>query len=884
MRRKTIILSIFLLAVSVTSEGAVLNGNRNGKPFFKNISALEYGGHNRNFDIECDTTGKVYVANFEGLLEWDGVRWSMIHTPGISRVTSLHKTEKQQIWFGGYNVLGYLDADDKAQYIVTDTSANIKFGEVLQIRSHKNVIEFDAGSNRYSIENGRLKEGYSIASESVKTSIWQGYEVNEVLVLDNLGYTALATTENGIIIFDQEGDFISKLTTEDGLCSNNIESIAYDGKGGLWGATNNGLFIVTISQVFSMFDTTDGLNGQVTSILHHNGTLYVGTLQGLFIQTGDSHFKKASEINLACWQIISTPSGAILGATAEGLFIHDNSVKQLTSRHTLSVVVDDDGSFITGETDGIYRVLPNGQSQKMNNIQNVSRFEKDEDGGIWAITYYDETYLKPPKDARFRSKDRDDLTLLFGYTDLSGRYWHADDNNMGLYCDQLTETESKWCKLLDSYSIEAMEVSDNVIYVGGNFGLIRLSLYDMGLEKPFEPVLYIRSLNQDNATLNLSVSIDKSDPLGVPKYSYKLRANDNWSRWTTYGQMDFANLSSGNYSLSVRAVDSYGNIVEKDPYLFKVHPPFYLKWYAFIVYVLLVAGITFGFIRIKLLKAKMEQERLERIVDQRTSQLKEAQNQLLRQEKQATVGKLTSGLIDRILNPMNYINNFSHLTIDLSKDLLADIEDEKENMNADTYDDCLDIADMMKNNLEKIEQHGLATTRILKAMEELLKDRSGKVEQADIVQICKKDYEMCLTYHKAEIDELGIDVQLRSSSDSIMVNVNQENLSKAIMSLMANGFYAVHKKFMKDSGGTPIVRIEVAEAEKGCMIKVFDNGIGIEESIIDKIFDPFFTTKPTAEAPGVGLYLSQQVIQDFGGSISVESKKDEYTIFTIILP
>ena len=138
----------------------------------------------------------------------------------------------------------------------------------------------------------------------------------------------------------------------------------------------------------------------------------------------------------------------------------------------------------------------------------------------------------------------------------------------------------------------------------------------------------------------------------------------------------------------------------------------------------------------RLLKEKM---RLEKIVDERTSQIRKqkdeieeksqslekalndlsaAQYQLLRQERMATVGTLTKGLVDRILNPMNYVNNFSHMSLGLLKDMKANLEDEEEKMSQDNFDDCLDILDMLNTNLSKIEQHGVNTTRMLKVMEE----------------------------------------------------------------------------------------------------------------------------------------------------------------------
>ena len=120
-------------------------------------------------------------------------------------------------------------------------------------------------------------------------------------------------------------------------------------------------------------------------------------------------------------------------------------------------------------------------------------------------------------------------------------------------------------------------------------------------------------------------------------------------------------------------------------------------------------------------------------------------------------------------------------------------------------------------------------------------------------------------------------------------------LNKTIMDLLGNAVYAVVKKAqknledcpsdaVKNQEPAPQILLFATKAEGRYILKIRDNGIGIEATIIDKIFDPFFTTKTTNEAAGIGLYLSREIIQNHGGDISVESVKDEYTEFTITLP
>jgi len=860
----------------------------NAKPFFRNVSALEYHGHNRNFDIECDTTGRVYVANFEGLAKWDGASWTMVHTPGVSRITSLFKAPDGVIWVGGYNTVGYIDSNDDIHYIASDTTANVSFGEISDIYFFDGHINFDAGNSYFIINGETIEEGAPLAGVSARAGSWHGIDVNKVLRIEDMALTILATKTEGVVICDMDGNVMDKIDTDDGLCSDNISSIIYDGKGSVWGTTDNGLFQLFVTQVYSFFDDTDGLLGQVTSILHSGGRLYVGTLQGLYVGDSEGHFTKVPGLDLACWQIVKTGKDDIIAATAQGAFKYDGGrLIEITPRHAISIFVESNNSFLTGEADGIYRNYLDGKkSEQLNDAPNVCKFVYDRFGIVWAINYYQETYALSMSGSLFYKSDNGDISLLFEYTDRQGRIWKSGPDNKGLVCASLSPETAQWCKPLDQYSIEAMDVDGDIAYIGGIFGLIRLDLGKMSESTPFKSKLYLRSFHNEDNFVSFSVSTDKSDPIGANLYSYRLHDNDTWSKWNSNPNITFDQLTIGKYQLSVQCQDAYGNISRIETLPFKIDPPFWFQWYALIFYLFVLVAIIFGFFRYRLYKARMEQLRLEEIVEQRTSQLKEAQNLLLRQEREATVGKLTKGLIDRILNPLNYINNFSHLSIELAKDISDNLDDDKDNMTEDIYEDCLDITDMLKTNLSKIEQHGVATTRILKAMEELLKDRSGKVEEADMAALCRKDFEMLQSYHKENISSYNIDTHFNIPDGQVIATVNQENVSKVIMSVLANSIYALAKKAQKGDSYKPEVTLSLEKGPggKGCRIIVHDNGIGIEESIIDKIFDPFFTTKPTGEAPGVGLYLSQQVVQDLGGTIRAESKKDEYTQFTIELP
>ena len=270
-------------------------------------------------------------------------------------------------------------------------------------------------------------------------------------------------------------------------------------------------------------------------------------------------------------------------------------------------------------------------------------------------------------------------------------------------------------------------------------------------------------------------------------------------------------------------------------------------------------------------------------LEQTLHELKEAQAQLIRQEKVATVGKLTQGLIDRILNPLNYIINFSHLSNSLLKDMREDVEDEQEQISEDNYEDMQEILDMLDTHLTKIEEHGQSTSRILKAMEEMLSDQALRFQMVNINQLITQNLALLREYDQKAIEANHIEIEFIPLATPLEVEVDPVQLGKTIVSILHNGVYALAKKYAQNPFEAKL-QIQLERQEDKLLILLRDNGIGIELNIREKIFDPFFTTKTTAEAAGVGLYLCREVILSHKGQIAVQSEKNEFTAFVLTIP
>lgn len=263
--------------------------------------------------------------------------------------------------------------------------------------------------------------------------------------------------------------------------------------------------------------------------------------------------------------------------------------------------------------------------------------------------------------------------------------------------------------------------------------------------------------------------------------------------------------------------------------------------------------------------------------------LGEAQDELVRKERMATVGQLTQGLVDRILNPLNYINNFANLSSGLAKDLRENLDSQKEHIKPDVYEDSIDLLNMMTSNLEKISEHGFNTVRIVKAMEELLKDRRGNLTLTNINGLCRISLDKLKKTYEQEIREKNIRIVFDNLTLSLMMEVNVDQFGKVLAGILKNAMYALLKK-AETVSFSPEIFLGLKVNRDMLEITIRDNGTGIDENIKDKIFAPFFTTKTTGEAAGVGLYLCREIVQNHRGTIEVESKKGEYTKFLITIP
>ncbi len=267
------------------------------------------------------------------------------------------------------------------------------------------------------------------------------------------------------------------------------------------------------------------------------------------------------------------------------------------------------------------------------------------------------------------------------------------------------------------------------------------------------------------------------------------------------------------------------------------------------------------------------------VLEKTLSDLKSTQSQLIQSEKMASLGELTAGIAHEIQNPLNFVTNFSEVSMEL-------IDEMHEEMAKGETKEANAIAADIKQNLEKINYHGKRADGIVKGMLQHSRSGSAVKEPTDINKLA--DEYLRLAYHGLRAKDKSFNADLITDFDPSLpkANVLSQDIGRVLLNLFTNAFYATHQMQKQlGEGYKPVVTVTTSQKNNYLEIIVKDNGIGIPDSIKDKILQPFFTTKPTGEGTGLGLSLSYDiVVKGHNGKILIDSKEKEYTIFTIQIP
>jgi signal transduction histidine kinase/HAMP domain-containing protein len=287
--------------------------------------------------------------------------------------------------------------------------------------------------------------------------------------------------------------------------------------------------------------------------------------------------------------------------------------------------------------------------------------------------------------------------------------------------------------------------------------------------------------------------------------------------------------------------------------------------------------------------AKQFEEQRQREHDLRVAheELKAAQASLVHAEKMASLGQLTAGIAHEIKNPLNFVNNFAELSHELLEELREAVGGEAEGIEGGADSDIDELIATLSGNMSKIAEHGRRADSIVTSM--LLHSRGGTGERRRTDLNALVDEALNLAFHGARAQDRSFNVTLERDFDPSItpLEIVPQDITRVLLNLFGNGFYAVKKRRdeQPDPAYQPILRVTTLDLEGQVEIRVRDNGIGMPPEIRAKLFTPFFTTKPTGEGTGLGLSISYDiVVQEHGGTITVDSQPREFTEFTLRLP
>jgi signal transduction histidine kinase len=277
---------------------------------------------------------------------------------------------------------------------------------------------------------------------------------------------------------------------------------------------------------------------------------------------------------------------------------------------------------------------------------------------------------------------------------------------------------------------------------------------------------------------------------------------------------------------------------------------------------------------------------LEEKVEERTATLKAAQSQLIQSEKMASLGQLTAGIAHEIKNPLNFVNNFSELSVELTTELLVEVEKLSGKLDTADVDYLKGIISDIDGNVRKINTHGKRADSIIRGMLLHSRGKSSERQLTDINNLLSEYVN--LGYHGLRATDNTFNIKIETDYDPEIgkINVVPQDLSRVFLNIVNNACYAtIQKKKEQKDAYFPLLKVSTKKEEQKVIIKIRDNGKGIPPHVIEKIFNPFFTTKPAGSGTGLGLSISYDiVVQEHKGDLRVESVEGEFTEFTLIIP
>ena len=296
--------------------------------------------------------------------------------------------------------------------------------------------------------------------------------------------------------------------------------------------------------------------------------------------------------------------------------------------------------------------------------------------------------------------------------------------------------------------------------------------------------------------------------------------------------------------------------------------------------------------RIRVLERKLERSERNRaeLEEQRSkgqllyrrlhADLEAAQAQLVQAEKLASLGQLTAGIAHEIKNPLNFVNNFSEVNLELVDELAEALRQ------AGVYEQVADLVEDLRANSEAVRKHGKRADSIVRTMMQHASGGTGEMVRTDVNDLVSEHIDLAYHGRRAQFSAFQVSIVRDLAPDTGSADLVPQSVGRVLLNLIGNAFDALQEHASRaDSGFEPKVRISTRRLPGQVEIRVSDNGPGISAEVREKIFEPFFTTKPTGSGTGLGLSLSYDIVTNgHGGTLAVESELGHGATFVVRLP
>lgn len=835
------------------------------------------------FTLLTDKTGNLWMGTRSGgLSRYNGDMFSHFTTrDGLSNniIVSSLEDRRGRLWFGteGGGISRFNKAEDGQNAFFEHLGSRQGLNHNIIMSLHEDgygrIWIGTAGGGLHIYDNTRPDTEPEIIYANVPgTSLGFVFSIYE----DRHGTIWFGTT-GGVVRFEprpgsrgQAGTF-TQIGVAEGLSSDNVFSITEDRYGHYWFGTNGGVTRFTPDMEggtgeFVHFTVENGLTSNLiwTVFEDSNGIIWLGTQSGITALLPDPERVRRT--------------GSILRITEQHGLIN-NDVR--------NILEDRRGNLWFGSSFGLSSLDPERAASLTRRVMESSSPVADEvffrnfsyEDGFLGIGNFRNSIMED-SEGHIWIGSGDRLTVHYPETAGSGQRIPAP----GI---QLTGIEL-FNEQLDWMNPALQE--DRAIELGNGIEVrnVRFS----GLS-PWYHIPEQLSLAFNNNFLSFNYAGISMHQPHLILFRYKLEGMDtNWNPVTTRTTAPYGNVPPGRYTFRVKAMNSNGLWSEEFAFPFIIRPPWWQTVWAYTFYTLFFAGSLFGFVqfeRRRLVAKERERAREKELeqareIERAYENLKATQDQLIQQEKLASLGQLTAGIAHEIKNPLNFVNNFSELSIELIEEIYEELEKVE---SSDAKEEIEDILADIKSNLEKIYQHGSRADGIVKSM--LLHSRggSGKAEPADLNSIIQ-EY-MNLAFHGMKAGKNPINVGLQKELDETvgMVPLITEDFSRVLINMYNNAFDAMREKVQAnpESGYQPLLIVRSRSDNGKVAIEIEDNGPGIPEEIRNKILQPFFTTKKGTQGTGLGLSITNDIVKAHGGEIRIDKPESGTgTRFVISIP